>query len=81
MSVGNQTNKLNDQLENLLDAGHLNSPAPMDGLAKSLNMSTRTLRRRLAKQQTTFSQIIEKWRISTATQLLLQPDIRVQTIA
>ena len=81
MSADHPSQKLSNQVESLLHSRQLNSPASMDELAKSLDMSVRTLRRRLAAQRTTFSEIIEKWRIATAMNLLQGSDTRICVIA
>jgi AraC-like DNA-binding protein len=46
-----------------------------------MSISARTLRRRLAENQTTFSEVFENWRISNARHLLLKRDISVARIA
>ena len=53
----------------------------MAALAQALNLSVRTLRRRLAARQTTFSAVLENWRTVNAKRLLRQPDLSVQSIA
>lgn len=49
--------------------------------ARSMNISARTLRRRLANCQTTFSEVFETWRITNARKLLSKRDIPIATIA
>ncbi len=53
----------------------------MDSLARALDLSTRTLRRRLAEQHTTCSEIIATWRIETAKRLLRQTELPIRSIA
>ncbi len=81
MSPPKPSSDLKRRLAALLDAGILSSPAPMDSLARALDLSTRTLRRRLAEQHTTCSDIIATWRIDTAKQLLRQTELPIRSIA
>lgn len=46
-----------------------------------MNISVRTLRRRLAERQTTFSAVFENRRIANAKRLLRQTDLSIQSIA
>ena len=46
-----------------------------------MNISPRTLRRRLAEKQTTFSKMFENWRIVNARQLLSKGDMPITAIA
>ena len=81
MSAGLQSRNIGIQVERLLDTESSNPSATMAELARSLDMSARTLRRRLAEQETTFSEITLNWRIGTAKKLLRQRDIRTNIIA
>ena len=54
---------------------------PMAALAQDLNLSVRTLRRRLAARQTTFRVVLENWRIANAKPLLRQPEPSIQSVA
>ena len=49
--------------------------------AQSMNISARTLRRRLAENQTTFSEVFEHWRVTTARRLLSERDMPIAAIA
>lgn len=54
----------------------------METLAESMKLSVRTLRRRLAEQQTTFREILENWRNETSKRLLRQrTDLDIGDIA
>lgn len=53
----------------------------MSRCAQSMKISPRTLRRRLAENQTTFSEVFENWRIATARQLLSRRDLPIAQIA
>ena len=81
MSAGLQSRNIGIQVERLLDTESSNPSATMAELARSLDMSARTLRRRLAEQETTFSEITLNWRIGTAKKLLQQSDIRINEVA
>ena len=52
----------------------------MSALADSMNLSMRTLRRRLAARKTSFSAVLENWRSANARRLLRQPDLTIQSI-
>ena len=49
--------------------------------ARSMDISVRTLRRQLADNQTTFSKVIETWRLKTAKQLLNKRKTPIAEIA
>ena len=73
--------KLQTAIVNFLDSRSWGSAAPMIECARSMSMSPRTLRRRLAEDQTTFSEVFENWRITTARQLLSKHDMQITAIA
>jgi len=52
-----------------------------EGVARALGISARTLKRRLAEEQTTFSAIRDTWLRDRATALLLNHDLTVESIA
>ena len=81
MSTGLQSRNIDIQVARLLDSQSTRSCATMAELAQSLDMSARTLRRRLAEQQTTFSEIMLTWRIGTAKRLLQRSETRISEIA
>jgi AraC-like DNA-binding protein len=68
-------------IEALLNSIHADDPARMVDIAKSLDMSARTLRRHLARQHTSFTEILEKWRHDTAIILLKNSNLRVGEVA
>lgn len=52
-----------------------------EAVAKALGISTRTLKRRLAEEQTTFSAVRDNWLHDRATTLLLNADLTVEGVA
>lgn len=81
--MSNNRSKLDicHQVESWLDSYPETASTTMTALAKSMNLSVRTLRRRLAERQTTFSAVFENWRIANAKRLLRQPELTIQSIA
>lgn len=53
----------------------------LEDMAAELNMSPRTLQRRLAKLGTTHSELVIKAKMVRACQLLSQPNLKIQEIA
>lgn len=53
----------------------------MESVSKSLNMSERTLRRRITERDRSFQQIVDELRCEVATQYLRESDLSVQDIA
>ena len=69
------------KIESLLKTANLFESYQLQSVAASLDLTPRTLRRRLAEQHTSFSEILEKWRQSTAVALLQNTNIPVKAIA
>lgn len=55
--------------------------SPIDAVAHGLNMSSRTLRRRLSEHGTTFETLLEQVRRARAMSLLSNPDMPIERIA
>ena len=81
MSFSGLPSNLCKTIEALLNSTQADDPARMVDIANSLNMSARTLRRHLARQQTSFTEILEKWRHNTAISLLRNSNLRVGEVA
>jgi AraC-like DNA-binding protein len=64
-------------IANLLPAGH----PSLVTVAAQLDISTRTLQRRLAENNLTHSQLVHQARITKACQRLSQPNVRISKIA
>ncbi len=73
--------QLHSMIINFLDSGPWGSTTPMIKCAQSMNISARTLRRRLAENRTTFSEVFEAWRMTTAKQNLSKHDMPIAAIA
>jgi AraC-like DNA-binding protein len=53
----------------------------LEEIAAMLNISTRTLQRKLKEQNQTYQQLVEEHQVEMASQLLRQPGRRVQEVA
>ena len=73
--------RLRAEIVNILDSRPWGSAAPMVICARSMNISARTLRRRLAENQTTFSEVFENWRIANAKRLLSERNEPIASIS
>ena len=60
---------------------NLTHATSFDDIAKSLNMSVRTLRRRLHQENTSFRQLVDELRRDTAIKYLRDTDLTVEDIA
>jgi AraC-like DNA-binding protein len=69
--------EIRNVIAHLLPAGH---PSLML-VAEQLNISPRTLQRRLAENNLTHSQLVYQARITKACQRLSQPDVHISVIA
>jgi len=74
-----QEEKLTGHISNLLDA--YETYPSIEQLAQILNISARTLRNRLQKEQTSFRKIIGKHRLQRAKALLSNSDLTIESIA
>ena len=68
-------------IEKLLTSSQRAQIANLDVIADMLDLSPRTLRRRLNECETSFSQIVENWRFKSCLDLLEQDSTRVSEIA
>ncbi|MDH4554850.1 AraC family transcriptional regulator [Pseudomonas sp. BN417] len=59
----------------------LQAPPGLDELAKQMNCSSRSLRRHLAQQQTSYQQLLDELRFTRAKEMLQQGDIPIYRIA
>ncbi|MZR62817.1 AraC family transcriptional regulator ligand-binding domain-containing protein [Alcanivorax sp. DP30] len=64
-------------INTLLPTGHCSS----DTIASHLSMHKRTLQRRLAKEGTTYEQLLSEERMKMARQYLLEPNLKLSQIA
>lgn len=69
-----------DQLRQHL-ASHLQDTASLDNVARHLHRSTRTLRRHLQQQNTSYQQVLDEVRFDRARQLLKDTDLPIYLIA
>ena len=69
------------QVECWFDSSHDPAKISIGALAQDLDIPVRTLRRRLAAQQTTFTELFMTWRFVKAKQLLRQSDTAIQSVA
>lgn len=53
----------------------------LEEVAAKLNMSARTLQRKLKEEQQTYQQLLEEYQVETATHLLARPNTQVQEVA
>ena len=81
MVVSVRLANLPNTIEELLNSTQAHDPMQMEDVADSLDMSVRTLRRHLVRQNTSFTDILEKWRHRTAVTLLRNKSLRVQEVA
>ena len=76
-------------LQLLLDGGaaevrvcsHLGRPTSLEDVARNLNMSARTLRRKLREENTSFRQLVDELRQDFALRYLRDTDLTVEDIA
>jgi len=68
-------------IESMLDSANLSEFYDLRRIAASLQMTPRTLRRRLAGQRTSFTEILQKWRRRSAITLLRNKNLTVKNIA
>ncbi|GAA1917656.1 AraC family transcriptional regulator [Nocardioides marmoribigeumensis] len=69
------------QQTRVLITQHLARGAPMEGVARDLGLSVRTLRRRLAEQGTTYQELLDEVRASLSTELLTRARLGVEDTA
>ena len=81
MSVNNSHRDIRLKVECWLDSPAEAVEINIGALAQHLDLSVRTLRRRLADRQTNFSAIVKNWRIAKAKHMLKQPDLNIGSIA
>jgi len=62
-------------------AARLADPPGLEELAKQMNCSSRSLRRHLAQQQTSYQQLLDELRFTRAKEMLQQGDIPIYRIA
>jgi len=68
-------------IEKLLESSQRAQIAHLDVIAELLDLSPRTLRRRLTEYDTTFTEVVENWRFKACLNLLEQVNTRVSQIA
>jgi len=68
-------------IEELLGSSQQAQIAHLDVIAELLDLSPRTLRRRLTEYDTTFTEVVENWRFKACLHLLEQDNTRVSEIA
>ncbi len=81
MPANNSQQDILLEVECWLDSSPEPATINISALAHDLNLSVRTLRRRLAAQQTTFTAIFRKWRITNAKTLLRQTDMSIHSVS
>lgn len=62
-------------------AARLQDPPGLEELARQMNCSSRSLRRHLAQQQTSYQQLLDELRFTRAKEMLQQGDIPIYRIA
>ncbi len=62
-------------------ADHDFANASCEKIARALDLSTRTLQRRLAKEKTSFRELLETARMDEAVQLLADPELTIASLA
>jgi AraC-like DNA-binding protein len=62
-------------------AKHGTQPATMDGVARELGMSARSLRRRMQSEGVSFSDLVTRNQMHTAKRMLERPGVSIQEIA
>lgn len=81
IEAGSPPATLAEAIECLLAASDRGRTAHLDVIADMLELSPRTLRRRLAQQGTTFSEIVDRWRFKSSLGLLERDSLRIGEIA
>jgi AraC-like DNA-binding protein len=69
-----------ERVRGLIDA-RLQDPPGLEELARQMNCSSRSLRRHLAQQQTSYQQLLDELRFTRAKEMLQQGDIPIYRIA
>lgn len=72
---------LTQAIEQLLNSSYNARLANLRVIADMLDLSPRTLRRRLAESSTTFSEIVDSWRFKSSLDLLEQEHLQIGEIA
>ncbi len=76
-----RTSSLTLRIENLLARHPMQKPPTAEQVAAELNMSPRTLHRRLTGEGSSFQAIKDGYRRNLATHYVCQPDLTIDTIA
>ncbi|WP_422049865.1 AraC family transcriptional regulator ligand-binding domain-containing protein [Shimia sp.] len=80
LSELSQQNAISAQVRNtLLQSGYLSSS--MEEIADRMNLTSRTLRRHLKREETTFSEIVDMTRTELAVKYLREADLSIEEIA
>ncbi|MNT29728.1 Urease operon transcriptional activator [compost metagenome] len=69
-----------ERVRGLINA-RLQDPPGLEELARQMNCSSRSLRRHLAQQQTSYQQLLDELRFTRAKEMLQQGDIPIYRIA
>jgi AraC-like DNA-binding protein len=74
-------NELLLSLNSIIDVSALSGALSLRDAATTLGLSPRSMQRRLAALDTTFEEILDDWRRSTAVACLSDPALRIATVA
>ncbi len=72
---------LSGVIEKLLNSGRRGQTANLRLIADMLDLSPRTLRRRLLEEGTTFSEVVDTWRFKSSLELLGRAGMRINEMA
>ena len=75
-----QTGGIRDSVRNQI-LGDLGLMASLDDVASAINLSSRTLRRKLDNESTSFRALVEEERKQMASQLLISSDMKIDELA
>jgi AraC-like DNA-binding protein len=70
-----------DRIRKLLESSEPNKLPNMEGVARELGMSGRSLRRRLVEEGSSFGALLEGRRVTAAKRLLENPELPIQEVA
>ena len=76
-----QTEKISDKVKRLLHSSFKYRFPDIDSVAEKLNLSARTLQRKLSDEKTTFKSILQETRLGIAKELLKQKALTISEIS
>jgi AraC-like DNA-binding protein len=77
----NESEKIIDKTLSSISQNLVKGEVSQQGIARCLNLSSKTLQRRLRDENTTFKSLVDKIRLETAQQLLLESSLTLNKIS